>query len=68
MTTIASSVSDAQTVASHIDDARVVIYNCNLFIIQATGLWDRIVNTLFSSKLTNGLNNQVCLKAFKNCL
>jgi hypothetical protein len=27
-----------QTVASLIDDARVIIYNCNMFIMQATEL------------------------------
>jgi hypothetical protein len=36
MTTQASSVSELQTVASLIDDARVVHYNRNVFIIQAT--------------------------------
>ncbi len=28
-----------QTVALLIDDARVIIYNCNMFIIQATGAY-----------------------------
>jgi hypothetical protein len=33
--TPAASVSDAQTVASLIDDARVIIYNCNMLKIHS---------------------------------
>ena len=39
------------------DNARVVLYDHHVFIVQATGC---IHNTLFSSELTNGHNKLVC--------
>ncbi len=53
-------VSDDSRVVNKLetsDDARVVIYNRRVFIVQATGC---IHNTLFSSDLTNGHNKLVC--------
>jgi len=37
MTTLASSVSDATVLSVLTDDARVIINDCNMFIIEATG-------------------------------
>ncbi len=52
MMTLVSSVSDT----SHVD--RLVIYNCNMFIKQAT---DVNVVKRFSSSLTEGQNKLECL-------
>jgi hypothetical protein len=37
-----------QIVASLTDDSRGVIYYCNVFIVQATGPWNKTYKTFFS--------------------
>jgi hypothetical protein len=46
--------------ASLNDDTRVIIYDPHMFIVQDTGVRDRIHDSTVSSKLTNGPNKLEC--------